>query len=86
MATRRAFNSKEYKAFLSLLKRARLQAGITQVELARRLRVKQAFISKSEGRTRRVDIVELRQICRALEIDFVDFVRQVDAELERYSR
>lgn len=86
MATRRAFNSKEYRTFLSLLKRARVQSGTTQVELAKRLRVGQAFVSKSERRDRRVDIIELRQICRALKIDFVDFVQQLDTELERHSR
>jgi transcriptional regulator with XRE-family HTH domain len=86
MATRRAFNSREYRTFLSLLRSAREQSGVTQVELGRRLRVGQAFVSKSEGRDRRIDIIELRQICRALKVDFVDFVQQLDAELERHSR
>ena len=73
--------SREYKTLLSVLRDARLKAGLTQVELAARLRVQQAWVSKSEGRTRRLDVIELRQICHALEIDFVEFVRHLDAEL-----
>ena len=54
-ATRRP----EYRRFLARLREARERAGLTQVEVARRLRVHQSFVSKSESGERRVDVIEL---------------------------
>jgi hypothetical protein len=44
-ATRRP----EYRRFLKRLRAARERAGLTQVEVARRLRVPQSYVSKSES-------------------------------------
>ena len=49
----------EYRRFLERLKAARLEAGLTQVEVAKRLRKPQSFVSKFETGERRVDFVEL---------------------------
>ncbi|MEN8185006.1 MAG: helix-turn-helix transcriptional regulator, partial [Myxococcota bacterium] len=49
-----------YRRFRARLKAARQQAGLTQVEAARRLRRSQAFVSKSESGDRRVDVTELK--------------------------
>ena len=54
-ATRRP----EYRRFLVRLREARERAGLTQVEVARRLRVTQSYVSKCESGERRVDVVEL---------------------------
>ncbi len=54
-----ALHSRKYKRFLVRLKAARADAGLTQVEVARRLRKPQSFVSKSESGERRVDAVEL---------------------------
>lgn len=51
--------SERYKAFLKRLRAARKNAGLTQVEVAERLRVPQSYVSKSESGERRIDIVEL---------------------------
>lgn len=51
--------SERYKAFLKRLRAARKEAGLTQVEVAERLKVPQSYISKSESGERRVDIIEL---------------------------
>jgi transcriptional regulator with XRE-family HTH domain len=59
-ATRRP----EYRRFLARLRDARERAGLTQVEVARRLRVPQSFVSKCESGERRVDVVELAQFAR----------------------
>ncbi|MCP5059195.1 MAG: helix-turn-helix transcriptional regulator [bacterium] len=49
-----------YRRFLKRLKRAREDAGLTQIEVAQRLRRSQAFVSKSESGDRRVDVIELQ--------------------------
>lgn len=41
------------------LKEARLEAGLTQEEVAKSIRVTQAFVSKCESGERRMDPVEL---------------------------
>ena len=57
----------EYAALRSLLRTIRKEAGVSQVELAKRLEVSQSFVSKIESGERRIDIVELRRICGALD-------------------
>ena len=59
-ATRRT----AYRRFLVRLRAARKEAGLTQVEVARRLRTNQAFVSKSESGDRRVDVVELQAFAK----------------------
>lgn len=58
----------------------RSNAGLKQGELADKLGVHQSFISKIESGERRLDIIELRDICQALEVDLM----QVIKELEKY--
>ncbi len=50
----------EYRKFLQRLKVARMEAGLTQKEVAKLLGKPQSFISKTESAERRVDVVELR--------------------------
>jgi transcriptional regulator with XRE-family HTH domain len=59
-----------------LLRAVRLEADLTQMDLATRLQKPQSFVSKYESGERRLDLIELQQICTALEIDLVQFVRR----------
>ena len=49
----------QYLRFLERLRAARRESGLTQTEVARRLRRTQAFVSKCESGERRIDVVEL---------------------------
>ena len=51
--------SSRYQKFLEKLKQARLDAGLTQVDVAKIMRKHQSYISKCETGERRVDFVEL---------------------------
>lgn len=51
--------SQEYKAFLKRLRQARHDCGLTQTEVATRLKRPQSFVSKCESGERRVDVIEL---------------------------
>ena len=55
---------KAYKKFLARLVQARRDAGLTQVEVARRLGKAHSFLSKCELGERRVDFVELQQLAK----------------------
>jgi len=49
--------------------KARKAAGLTQHQLAKRLRRPQSFVAKYEGGERRVDVMEFIEICKAIEVD-----------------
>jgi len=70
--------SKEQKLLQALLRQIRLDAGLRQTDLAKRLRRPQSFVSKYESGERRLDLPELKQICRAAGITLVDFVREFE--------
>ena len=64
----------------NLLRQIRVDAGVTQAELAGRLGVPQSVVSKYESGERRLDILELRQVCKALDWSLADFVRRLEKE------
>lgn len=61
--------SKEYGLLVQLLRELRELLGVTQMQLASRLRKTQAYVSKSERCERRLDFMELIQFCEALDVD-----------------
>ncbi len=68
--------------FYSALRRARNDAGLTQAELAARLDQPQSFVSKYETGERRIDFIELREICKSIGISVLSFVRGFEGESE----
>jgi transcriptional regulator with XRE-family HTH domain len=48
------------------LRTRRRDAGLTQVQVATALDVPQSFVSKYESGERRLDVIELRHVVRAL--------------------
>jgi transcriptional regulator with XRE-family HTH domain len=74
-------NRKQQKALLSVLRQLRLDAGLRQVDLARSLGKPQAFVSYYESGARRLDLLELRQICQILGVPLLDFVRKFEKML-----
>jgi transcriptional regulator with XRE-family HTH domain len=62
----KSVHSPEQLAFCQLMIEARKKAGLTQHELAERLKKPQSFIAKYEGGERRLDVVEFLTIARAI--------------------
>lgn len=75
--------SAAYRCFLELLREARLQAGLTQLELAELLAVPQSYVSKCEGGERRLDVLEARAWIVALGGSPAAFMEALDEELAR---
>ena len=51
----------DYKVFIKRLKKARVEAGLTQVQAAKKLEATQAYISKVEKGQLRVDVSQLKE-------------------------
>lgn len=63
---------------LRLLRQVRTEAGLRQVDLAKKLRQPQSFVSKYESGERRLDLLELRQVCETLGLSLSDFVKRFE--------
>ena len=70
--------SREHKVLLQLLTQSRLEAALTQVELAKRLKEDQTWVSKVERGIRRLDLVELAFWCSAMNLPLSTFVRRYE--------
>jgi len=75
--------SKNHKVFLALLKQVRLDAGMRQEDVAKRLKKPQSFVSKYESGERRLDILELGEISEAMGLSLAEFVRRLERSLGR---
>ena len=69
------------KKLLQLLREMRVEAGLRQVDLAERLNVDQPFISKYERGERRLDVLEVMEICQVLGIPFAEFIQRLEKAL-----
>lgn len=68
------------------LEAVRKSAGVTQMQLAKRLRKPQSFISSYESGQRRVDLLEFASIVRALGGDPRDVCKSIFDEIPRSNR
>jgi transcriptional regulator with XRE-family HTH domain len=75
-------NRKQQKVLLALLRELRVQAGIRQVDVARALGKPQAFVSYYESGGRRLDLLELHEVCKVLGLSLPDFVRKLEKRLQ----
>lgn len=79
----KTIHSSQYVVFLQLLKQARLDAELSQVQLAERLETTQVFISKCERGERRLDFIETKSWLDALGVTFTEFVQSFEMALDR---
>lgn len=57
----KTIHSEKYKKFIDKLKNARKEAILNQIEVAKKLKKPQSYVSKCESGERRVDILELKE-------------------------
>lgn len=75
----KSLRTPEHQKLIELLTAARIKAGLTQQQLAKKLARPQSYVAKYEGGERRIDIVEFISIARALDFDAGRAVREVAA-------
>ena len=71
----------EYDVVLAMVRSLRERAGITQTDMSAQLGRSQSFISDIERGVRRIDILELRDICRLAGMGFPAFVGELETAL-----
>lgn len=77
---RKSTYTTKYKKLIAGLRAARLESGITQVDLAKRLKRPQSFVAKYEQGERRLDVIEMLTVCDALGVDGFEILRSVWSE------
>lgn len=60
----------------SLLRQVRLDANLTQLQLAEKIGQAQSYVSKYESGEQRLDLIELEAVCKAVSISLTDFVER----------
>ena len=68
----------EKEALRKLLRHQRDEAGLRQIDLAKKLGKPQSYISKYESGERNLDILEIKEICAVFEITLSDFSRKLE--------
>lgn len=78
---RKSLYQRENLAMLALLRAEREKQGLLQTDLSERLGKPQSYVSKVERGERRLDVIELRGICRAMGIEFRGFIDALERQL-----
>ena len=60
----RAIYSNDHKVIVERLKKARLEAGLGQVEVVKKLGKTQSYLSKIESGQRRFDVLQLKEFAK----------------------
>lgn len=74
----RVRGSAEQRKLQQLLRQIRSEAGLTQLQVAKTLGRPQSYVSKYETGERRLDLLELREVCRATGTSLAAFVARFE--------
>lgn len=70
--------NREEAVLARLLRDFRNEAGLRQADVAERLGRPQSFVSKYESGERRLDVLDLLAVCRALDVSLVACVAKFE--------
>lgn len=74
---KKTLREQRYAALTSLLRDKRKKAGMTQAELAKKLRRPQSYVSKYERGDRRLDMIEFLEIAQVIGFDINEFLQKL---------
>ncbi len=75
-------SSSEYQLLLAMLRGERKARGYTQAWVAEQLSMPQSTFAKYEDGQSRLDVIQVRDWCRALGVPFVGFMRNYYAAIK----
>jgi transcriptional regulator with XRE-family HTH domain len=76
-------SNREKQQLQELLRELRDAADLRQVDLAKRLGRPQSFVSKYESGEKNLDFLEVREVCEALGVPLVEFVRRFERKASK---
>ena len=79
----KSIHTRQYRMLIGIIRSERESRKITQEQLASMLSVKQAIISKIENCERRLDLIELRQVCIALGVSMIELINKFEERISK---
>ena len=77
----KSIHRNEYRVLLRMIRERRLRAGLTQEECSAAFGRSQSFMSDIERGVRRLDVLQLRDLCKIMKSDLRRFVADLEREL-----
>lgn len=74
----RSRHSRRYLRLIGALRQARKDAGLTQVEVADKLKNHASYVSKCESGERRIDPIELVDFCHLYRISVAELLARAE--------
>ncbi|KKQ91233.1 MAG: transcriptional regulator [Candidatus Woesebacteria bacterium GW2011_GWB1_39_10] len=71
----RAIYKEEHQKIVERLKTARIEAGLDQVEVAKKLGRTQSYVSKIESGQRRFDVLQLKEFAKVYKKNLDFFIK-----------
>ena len=78
---KKSLYTSENNILLSLLRNVRQDAGLTQAQMAEKLGVNQSWVSYYERGSRKLDMLQVRQICAAAGVPLAEFAAMLDKSI-----
>lgn len=75
MSKKSTIHDIRFEAMLKLLREARTEKGLTQEVLSARLGQHRVYVNKVESGQRRIDVAELFDLCRELDISIYSIIQ-----------
>jgi len=70
----KTIQTEEYKKLVQKLKQARIESGLTQIDVAKKINRPQSYVSKVEAGEQRIDVLELKKFAGLYKKDINFFI------------
>jgi transcriptional regulator with XRE-family HTH domain len=80
----RGADRRRQEVLLALLRAVCEEKGFHQTDIANALGHPQSFVSKYESGARRLDLLELKDVCDAVGVDLADFINRFEQALNQF--
>ncbi|MBT2746590.1 MULTISPECIES: helix-turn-helix transcriptional regulator [unclassified Lysobacter] len=74
--------TKENEILTQLMREMRIAAGLTQAACSEALAKPQSYVSKIEGGSQRIDLLQLRQYCLVCGVSLTTFVKRFESKTQ----
>lgn len=71
----RTIRTKEYALFIERMKKARIESGLRQIDVAKKMKRPQSYISRVESGEYRLDILEVKKFAGLYKKSIEHFVK-----------